>query len=372
MTNQQTLEMVVYVGTYTQKLPHVNGQADGIYVYRLDLSSGALSYQSEVSGLVNPAFLAIDPTGRYLYAIRSVREEHGSLRQAQCEPAVSAFSIDPTTKELTYLNEQPSHGGSPCHLTVDRTGQFVLVANYMGGNVAMLPIQHDGRLGAATDVVQHHGSSVDLARQEAPHAHSITLDPSNRFAFVADLGLDKIMIYDLDLAQGRLKPKGHSPQQAGAGPRHFTFHPNGGYAYVINELNSTINAFAYDDTKGTLSPLQTVSTLPDEFSGTNYCADIHICPRGKFLYGSNRGHDSIVIFAIDSNSGMLTYIAHEPTQGEFPRNFAIDPTGTYLLAANQNSNTVVTFRIDQQTGELTPIHISNIPTPVCLLMLRGR
>jgi 6-phosphogluconolactonase len=363
MTNQQNLEMVVYVGTYTQTLPHVNGQADGIYVYRLDLSSGALSYQSQVSGMVNPAFLAIDPTGRYLYAIRSVGEEHG--------PAVSAFSIDPITKELTYLNEQPSHGESPCHLTVDQTGQFVFVANYRGGNVAVLPISHDGRLGAATDVVPHDGQSLDLTRQEAAHAHSITLDASNRFAFVADLGLDKIMIYELDLTQGRLKPNGHSPLQAGAGPRHFTFHPHGGYAYVINELNSTINAFAYDDTNGTLSPLQTVSTLPNEFSGTNYCADIHISPSGNFLYGSNRGHDSIVIFSIDENSGMLTYIAHEPTQGQFPRNFAIDPTGSYLLAANQNSNTVVTFRIDQQTGELTPIHTSNIPTPVCLLMLRN-
>ena len=360
MTNQQNLEIVVYVGTYTQKLPHVNGQADGIYVYRLDLSSGALSYQSKVSGMVNPAFLAIDPAGRYLYAIRAVGEEDG--------PAVSAFSIDPTTKELAYLNEQSSHGSSPCHVSVDRTGQFVLVANYRGGNVAMLPIEHDGRLGAATDVVQHYGSSLDSG---AAHPHSITFDASNRFAFVADLGIDKIMIYELDLAQGLLAPNGHSQLQAGAGPRHFTFHPNGRYAYVINELNSTINAFAYDDTNGSLTPLQTVSTLPDDFSGTNYCADIHISPSGKFLYGSNRGHDSIVIFAIDENTGMLTYIAHEPTQGQFPRNFAIDPTGTYLLAANQNSNTVVTFRIDQQTGELNAIHMSHIPTPVCLLMLRN-
>ncbi|MGB0386452.1 MAG: lactonase family protein [Ardenticatenaceae bacterium] len=349
MENKKNGELVVYVGTYTQS------PEEGIYVYRLALSSGALTYQSQVSGMVNPSFLAIDPTARYLYAVREVPEED--------DPAVIAFSIDPTTKNLTYLNEQSSHGGSPAHLTVDQSGKFVFVANYGGGNVAVLPTSDNGQLGKATDVVEHQVASL------SPHPHSTTLDERNRFAFVPDLGLDKIMIYEFDLAQGSLAPNGHVQLQAGAGPRHFTFHPNGRHAVVINENDSTITAFAYDDDSGTLTQLQTISTLPHDFSGTSYCADIHISPSGKFLYGSNRGHDSIVIFAIEKNTERLTYVGHEPTKGQYPRNFAIDPTGSYLLAANQHSNTVVTFRINQQTGELNYMNTTKIPRPVCLQML---
>jgi 6-phosphogluconolactonase len=239
--------------------------------------------------------------------------------------------------------------------------------------VAILPVQDDGRLGEATDVVQHQGTSVNPQRQEGPHAHSITVDPTNRYAFAADLGLDKIMIYRLDLTRGKLQPNDEPWAQvhAGAGPRHFAFHPNGHYAYVINEIDSTLTAFTYQSTNGTLRTVQTVSTIPGDFSGTNYCADIHVAPSGKFVYGSNRGHDSIVTFATDETTGKLTCVGHESTQGRTPRNFTIDPTGTFLLAANQSTDTIVTFRIDQQTGKLLSTgHVTEVPTPVCVQVIQ--
>lgn len=361
MTKQDHGETLVYVGTYTR------GKSEGIYVYRMDASSGALQFASKTAGVSNPSFLAIHPQRCYLYAVSEVSESAGKP-----SGAVAAFKIDPETGELTRLNQQPSHGAGPCHLSVDKTGQFVLVANYAGGSVAVLPIQDDGQLGEATDFIQHQGSSVDPRRQGGPHAHSVTLDPANRYAFVADLGLDKIMIYQLDLSQGKLKPNDEPWAQikAGAGPRHFDFHPNGRYAYLINELDSTLTAFTYDETRGRLREIQTVPALPEDFEDTSYCADIHVSPSGKFVYGSNRGHNSIVIFEIDDGTGKLTYVDHEPTRGETPRNFAIDPTGTFLLAANQNSDTIVTFRINQQTGKLMPTeHVAEVPTPVCLRTL---
>lgn len=361
MTEQNHGELLVYVGTYTR------GRSEGIYVYRMDASSGALELLSKATGVSNPSFLAIHPQRHYLYSVSEISDFAGKP-----SGAVAAFKIDPKTGDLTRLNQQPSHGAGPCHLSVDKTGQFVLVANYGSGSVAVLPIQDDGQLGEATDFIQHQGSSVDPRRQVGPHAHSVTLDPTNRYAFVADLGLDKIMIYRLDLSQGKLKPNDEPWAQvkAGAGPRHFDFHPNGKYAYLINELDSTMTGFTYDGTRGRLSEIQTVSTLPDGFEDTSYCADIHVSPSGKFVYGSNRGHDSIVIFESDEGTGKLTYVDHESTQGETPRNFAIDPTGTFLLAANQNGDTVVTFRMDQQTGRLMPTgHVAEVPTPVCLKML---
>lgn len=351
-------ETFVYIGTYTR------GASEGIYVYRLDPSSGSLSYAAKATGLQNPSFLALDPQRRYLYAVNEVAEFGGVPGGA-----VSAFSVDRTTGELAFLNQQSSRGASPCHLSVEGTGRFVLVANYTGGSVCVLPIGEDGRLGEATDVVQHRGSSVHPTQQNVPHAHSVTLDPANRYAFVADLGIDKIMVYRLDLNQGKLRPN-NQPWvlvKAGAGPRHFTFHPNGRYAYVINELDSTVTAFSYDGTAGTLAELQTLSTLPAGFTGRNSSADVHVSPSGRFLYGSNRGHDSIVIFQIEESTGKLTCIAHEPTRGRTPRNFTIDPTGTFLLAANQNSDTIVTFRIDEKTGKLFATgHVAQVPQPVCL------
>ena len=355
-------QMLVYIGTYTR------GESKGIYVYRLDMATGALESTGMTGEARNPSFLAIHPERNLLYCV-------SELPQMEGRPGggVSAFSMDPETGGLTFLNQQSSEGAGPCHVTVDATGKYVLVANYGSGSVAMLPIEEDGRLAPASDAVQHEGSSVHPQRQQGPHAHSINVDPGNRFAFVPDLGMDKVMIYKLDLAAGKLIPNDQpwAEVKPGAGPRHFAFHPTTKYAYAINEMDSTITAFAYDAPNGKLTQVQTVSTLPDDFAGDNTTADIHVHPSGKYLYGSNRGHDSIAIYEIDEVSGKLTAIGHESTQGKSPRNFGIDPTGTFLLAANQGSDTIVTFRIDAETGRLTPTgHVANVPMPVCVKLTR--
>ena len=354
-------QVLVYIGTYTRR------GSEGIYVYGFDPTSGALEYVSKATGIVNPSFLAIESQRRYLYSVTEVAKVDGKPGGA-----VAAYAIDAATGELTHLNQQLSCGKGPCHLSVDQTGRFVLVANYGSGSVAMLPIQDDGRLGEATSSIQHEGSSVNPKRQRGPHAHSITVGPSNRFAFAADLGLDQVLIYEMVLGESRLKPgePAFAKITPGAGPRHFDFHPSGRYAYLINELDNTMTAFAHDAASGALTEIQTILTLPDGFDEVSYCADVHVAPSGNFLYGSNRGHDSIVIFAIDDQTGKLTLVGHEPTLGRNPRNFAIDPTGTFLLAANQDTDNIVTFRIDRQTGKLSPTgHVANVPMPVCLKMV---
>ena len=351
----------VYVGTYTQK------ENEGIYVYRLNSSTGALDFASNTIGGINHSFLAVDPQQRYLYATNEVDELDGHL-----SGAITAFSIDATSGELTYLNRMPSRGTIPCHLNVDKTGRFLFVVNYGSGSVSVFPIEDDGQLGATTDFVQHRGSSVNPKRQQGPHTHSINLDIANRYAFVPDLGLDKIMIYKLDLSRGKIIPNEEPYAQItpGAGPRHFSFHPSGKYAYVINELDSTLTAFTYDETRGTLTNIQTASTVPNDFYLENTCADIHVSPSGQFVYGSNRGHGSIVIFSIDENTGKLTYVDHQSTQGKIIRNFAIDQTGAFLFVANQDTNKIVTFRIDQQTGKLEETsQIVEVPAPTCLKLV---
>ncbi len=362
MTNPDNNERLVYVGTYT----HETG-SEGIYIYRLDMATGVLAPIGVAGEAVNPSFLAVDPQHRYLYAANETMSFEG-----QPGGGLSAFAIDQQTGALTFINSQPTHGGAPCHVSVEQTGHFVYVANYMGGNAAAFPVRADGGLEPASDVVQHTGSGVNPRRQEAPHAHSINIDPTNRYAFVADLGIDKVMAYQLDLVDGKLPPytAPYTEVAAGAGPRHLTFHPNGKYTYLITEMGSTIIAYAYDAVQGTFTELQTISALPPDFDGRSTCADIHVAPSGKFLYGSNRGHDSLVIYAIDAATGLLTYVGHTPTQGKTPRNFAIDPTGTYLFAANQDSGTIVAFRINPETGRLTPTgHITTVPWPVCVLIL---
>ncbi|HUT88209.1 MAG TPA: lactonase family protein [Thermoguttaceae bacterium] len=354
--------LVVYVGTYT------GGDSRGIYRCRLDLGTGTLRSLELAAETLNPSFLALHPSGRFLYAVGEIGNFGGGKTGA-----VSAFRIEPKSGKLTPLNQQPSRGTGPCHLTVDRTGRNVLVANYGSGSVACLPIGDDGRLGDATSFVQHEGSSVNPQRQQGPHAHVVELDAANRFAFVADLGLDKILIYRLNADRGQLTP--NDPPSAavapGAGPRHFAFHPTGRFAYVINEIDSTVTAFGYDAQRGALEPLETVPTLPEGFTGKSTTAEIVVHPSGRFLYGSNRGHDSLVIFAVDARTGKLRYVGHEPTQGKAPRNFAIDPSGDYLLAANQGTDNVVVFRIDANTGELRPTgHSLEVPKPVCLVMMR--
>lgn len=354
-SKRKSNELLLYVGTYTR------GKSEGIYVYRMNLADGQLKHAATVKGISNPSFLAIDPKRRFLYAVNESNEFAGKKGGG-----VTAFAIDRKTGDLRKLNEQNSPG-VPCHVSVHPSGKLVLAANYGGGNVVIYPVRVDGSLGAASDVAQHTGKGGDPRRQGEPHAHCIMLDQSGRYAFAPDLGIDKVMIYRIDTKNGKFIPNGFAATKAGAGPRHFDFHPSGKFAYVINELDSTMTAFAYDKAKGALSELQTVSTLPSGFSGTSYCADVHVHPSGRFVYGSNRGHDSIVAFAVDQGTGKLSLIGHEPTGGKWPRNFGVDPTGAFLLVANQNTDNVVTFRIDQQSGKLAATgQTTEIPTPVCL------
>ena len=289
--------------------------------------------------------------------------------EGQPTGTVSAYSISQDTGELTYINRRLTGGTIPCHVQVNRAGNSLLLANYGSGSVASFPIEDSGGLGEAVSAFQHEGSSVNPERQEGPHAHSINLDPANRFAFVPDLGTDRVMFYRFDAETGILEPNDPPFVEAepGSGPRHFDFHPNGRHAYVINELASTITAYDYDAERGALSPIHTVSTLPEGFQGSTTCADVHVSSDGRFVYGSNRGHDSIARFSVDQESGRLTPTGHTPTQGRTPRNFGIDPSGELLLAANQDSDTIVTFRIDQASGDLIPTgHVAEVPMPVCL------
>ena len=354
-------DSLVYIGTYT------GAKSKGIYRARLNGVTGTLTAPVLAAELVHPAFLALHPNGRFLYAVNEIGEFRG-----QKAGAVSAFQIDRASGELVFLNQVSSVGAGPCHLVVDQSGRSVLVANYGGGSVTALPIGADGRLGAASAFIQHHGSSVNPRRQEAPHAHCVNLDAANRFLFVADLGLDKVMIYKFDPAKGPLTPNepAFAAVPPGAGPRHMAFHPNGRYAYVINELNSTITAFAYEAAGGALRELQTVSTLPAQGAGPNTTAEVAVHPSGQFLYGSNRGHGSIGVFAIDRARGTLTCIQHQPTGGRTPRHFGLDPTGRWLLAGNQDAHSLVAFAVEPQTGRLTPTgQALEIGAPVCVLFL---
>lgn len=360
-----TAPLLLYVGTYTKVGQPGRGRADGLYVYEVDLQSGELTPRHTVADVANPSYLAFHPNGRFVYTVNEALETDGHPGGG-----VSAFARDPETGDLTFLNREPSHGTDPCYIAVAPGGQCVLVANYSSGSAAVLPIGDDGRLAPASFVDQHEGSSTNPKRQQGPHAHAIPVDPSGKFALCPDLGMDQVFVYHLDAANGQLRhndPIG-AKLALGSGPRHLTFHPTKPLAYVINELGSTITTFAWDSAAGTLRELQTVSTLPDGFAEETTCADIHVSPNGKFVYGSNRGHDSIASFAIDEASGTLTPLGHTPTGGRTPRNFALDPSGQFLFAANQNTDTIVTFRLDQSTGALTPTgQVTTVPSPVCLM-----
>jgi 6-phosphogluconolactonase len=352
--------MLVYIGSYSP------AEQEGIHCLELNMTTGKLTKLSGTRGVKNPSFLAIHPNKRYLYAVSEVDDTGGKPTGA-----VSAFAIDAKSGALKPLNWQSSGGGGPCHLTVDRRGRAVLVANYGGGSVESIPIGKGGRLNKPASFIQHKGSSVNPARQKGPHAHSINLDPSNRFAVAADLGLDKVLVYRFDSSTGKLKP--NDPPfvkvNPGGGPRHFSFHPSGRFAYACNEIASTVTAFRFDAKAGRLTPLQTTSSLPEPHKG-NSTAEVQVHPSGKFLYCSNRGHDSIAMFRIDQKTGRLTAIGHESTRGKTPRNFGIDPTGNFLLAANQSTNNVVVFRIDGRSGKLKATGISvKVPRPVCVKFL---
>jgi 6-phosphogluconolactonase len=349
----------VYIGTYTAAGPE---GSRGIYRFDLDATTGQATEPVLAAETVNPSFLAVHPSRRFLYAVGEVMQYEG-----QRTGSVAAFEIDPASGNLKKLNAQSSRGTGPCHLVVDPPGRHVLVANYGGGSVAALPIESDGRLGASTGFVQHEGPSrVNPQRQEAPHAHSINLGPDGSLAFAADLGADRIFIYAFDGRAGTLDP--HDPPFAstppGGGPRHFAFHPSGKFAYTNNELTSSVTAFEWRG--GSLKPMQTISTLPHEHAG-NTTAEIVVHPGGRFLYVSNRGHDSLAAFRIDERTGQLTALGHTPTGGRVPRNFAIEPGGRWLIAANQESGSIVIFRVDRGTGALEPTgQTLSIPRPVCV------
>ncbi|WP_417391921.1 lactonase family protein [Gimesia sp.] len=353
-------EYRVYVGTYTR-----GSDSQGIYQLSMDSQTGKLSLVGVTENVENPSFLAIHPNQKFLYAVNETRDFQG-----QKSGAVSSFTIDPQTGNLTFLNQQSTRGGDPCHLVVDATGKYVLVANYGGGNICSLPLLKNGSLKEITSFVQHSGSSVNPARQKAPHAHSINLDPQNQHAIVADLGIDQLRIYQFNAEDGSLAPNPVPGFKLppGAGPRHFTFHPTGKWGYVINELNLTVTAMNYDAITGTFEEIQTITTVPPgtDFKG-NSTAEVQVHPSGKFLYGSNRGPNTLAMYRIDQQTGKLTSIGFQPTGGAMPRNFKIDPSGSFLLAANQNTNNIVVFRIDQKTGLLQPTgHEIQVPKPVCI------
>lgn len=351
-------ERLLYVGTYTE-----DGRTDGIHLVRMDSRSGKLRLVGSVNAGANPSFLTLHPNGRVLYAVNEVDKYNGNA-----SGAVTAFAIASDTGALTRRNEQASGGGGPCYVSVDQSGRVVLVANYDGGSVALLPIEADGSVGPATQVEKHTGKGPIADRQEAAHAHCILADPSNRFALSADLGADRVFVYRLDIAGKSFRhvEGGDAVMRPGAGPRHIAFHPTLPLLFVANELDSTVATLRFDAERGALSPLDVNSTLPAKWSGTNYPADIHIAPSGHTLYVSNRGHNSLAVFSVTA-SGALALEQVVSTDGDWPRNFTLDPTGKWVLVANQKSGSVVVFSRDHESGRLTPTRERiALASPVCL------
>jgi 6-phosphogluconolactonase len=358
-------QYLAFIGTYTSKT-----DSKGIYSFHFDSDTGHLTSMVVAAAAQDPSFLAVAPNEKYLYAVNELGEFGGKK-----SGAVASYSLDLKSGGLTELNQVASGGADPCYVSFDQTGKYLLVANYTGGSVATFPVAPDGRIEPATAFVQHTGSGPNKERQEGPHAHYIASSADNRFVFVVDLGLDEVAVYHFDPANGSLIPN-HPPfakLAPGAGPRHLAFHPNGKFAYVLSEVNSTVTAFAYDSKDGSFSNLQTLSTIPKDFTARNDTAEIVVHPSGKFLYVSNRGHDSIAEFTIDPARGTLTLADDFPTQGKEPRNFALDPTAKFLLAANQKSNNIVVFRINQSTGALTATRqIGQVPAPVDIVFVPAK
>jgi 6-phosphogluconolactonase (cycloisomerase 2 family) len=349
---------LVYVGTYTE--PDRGGRGQGVHVYAMDQASGELAPLQVVPGVANPHFLALHPGRAFLYSTNG-----GDTS------AVSAFAIDRASGRLTPLNRQPSPGPGPTHLAVEPGGRWVVVANYAGGSVALYPLVADGRLGPHADFRRHDGpTGPNTRRQDGAHAHVAVFDGSGERVLVCDLGLDRTFVYRLDAAAGRLVPNDppFAPAHPGAGPRHLAFHPSGRVVYVINELDSTISVFGYDGATGRLEPRQVAPLLPEGWSGENIAAEVVVHPSGRFVYGSNRGHDSIALFAVEAADGRLRAIGHQPTGGRTPRHFDLDPSGRFLYAANQDSDNLVVFRVDDANGLLTATgHRVEVGTPSCVL-----
>lgn len=353
--------MRVYVGTYTRD----ETGSEGIYLADLDVASGELTVRGVAARADNPSFLALNAAGSHLYAVSEVSDAGGAPQGAVAAYRVAADGA------LTLLGRQRTGAAGPCHVAVHPSGELVFAANYAGGALTMFRCAPDGALGERLLTLHHEGRSVDPARQQEPHPHSVNLSPDGAFLYVPDLGTDRIESYRIDAAGGTLTAAGSAVMAPGAGPRHFAFHPRGQVAYAINELASTITALEWDAGGGGLTELRTVSTLPEGFSGTSHCADIHVHPNGRFVYGSNRGHDSIAIFAA-GGGGRLEPVGYESTQGSTPRNFTLDPSGALLLAANQRSDSIVSFRVDPERGTLHPTgHRAAVPAPVCLVPVPG-
>lgn len=354
-------EPLIYVSAFAA------GEKGAIHAFRFDSETGALKPQHQTTDVQHPFFLVISPDGRFLYSIDT--DKFGGTE----DEFVAAYSIEKSTGKLTRLNRQSAKGSASCYLDIDSSGKTVVLANYSSGSVAALPVREDGSLGEAASFVQHEGSSVDPRRQKAPYAHSIVISPDNRFALAADLGIDKVLTYRLDAANSKLTVNETQPSVSvdpGSGPRHLTFHPNGKSVYLINELKNTVTYFSYESASGKLKSQQTISTLPADFDGVTHTADLKITPDGKFLYGTNRGHDSIAAYRI-ADDGMLSLIRIEPSLGKGPQNLLITPDGKWMLCANMPGNNVVVFRIDSKSGKLTatgdPV---TVPMASCIRWLK--
>ncbi len=357
-------ETLLYVGTYTE-----GGRRDGIYLVRMDSTTGALRHAGAVDAGPNPSFLTIHPEGRVLYAVNEVAKSGDAATGS-----VRAYAIDAATGTLTLVNEQPSEGAAPCYVSTDRKGRAVFVANYTGGTVAMMPLDDANALTRAAQVLQHVGTGPVTARQERAHAHCIIPHPSNKFVLAADLGVDRVLVYTFNDETGALAhvEQSDAVMPPGTGPRHLVFHPTLPLVFVAGELNSTVTAWRCAEASGALFIRQTISTLPASFRGANFPADIHVSPSGRHLYVSNRGHNSVAVFSINSTTGVLTQLQVMSTGGDWPRNFSLDPTGRWLLAANQRSGSVVVFARDEESGRLAPTsHRLDVPSPSCVRFQAG-
>ncbi len=352
----------LFVGTYTESLPHVQATAKGIYGFERNADTGQLDYIDWFQAPPNPSFLAIHPTKDLVFCVSEVNDS-GDFPGG----AVASFALDPVTGRLTMLDRHSSMGDWPCHITLDGSSRYALLANYLSGSVGVVPFNDEGKFQEGAVQVQHAGSSVNPDRQEGPHAHSVNMDATGQYAIAADLGIDQAKVYRFDAAQGTLTENSSLTAAPGSGPRHFDFHPNRKWAYLLNEILATIDVCNWDVEAGTLESIQTINTLPADWEGHFSTADIHVHPNGRWAYNSNRGHDSISMYAIDQDTGQLELLGHEATQGNTPRNFTLDPEGEFLYAANQDSASVVVFRINQNTGRLEATgEIVEVPNPVCL------
>ncbi len=360
-------EQFIFIGTYTKKEGHVDGKGKGIYRLAFSQEGDSIYFnflKSKYFPTINPSYLTISKNKKYLYSVNELGPDDGN------SGTIEAYKIDPQTKDLKLIDKVLTEGFAPCHVTVDATDHIAFVSNYVGGIVNVFPLSENGTFKKNSLNMELKGKGP-TDRQEASHPHSATIAPNNQHVFIADLGTDKITGLNINYEKEEVLPTENSKTivQPGAGPRHMSFHPNGKIAYVVNELDATVNTFDYDALTGTLTQKQSISTLPEGYAEPNWCADIHVHPSGKFVYASNRGHNSIAIFKVDENTGTLSFIKTEPTKGEFPRNFVIDPAGEFLWVANQNSGSIYIFKINGETGALKEVRNIEIPTPVCLKFL---